>query len=388
MKPDIDPPGLGSLLPGREDPALARVGAVLTVDLGAIQANYRRLTEELRGTECAAVLKANAYGLSVKRVGPALAKAGARKFFLAQLDEAVRLRHVLGLHLRDARIFDFNGPLPGSESAYLAFGITPVLNSLGDIERWRAVARREERRLEAALHVDSGMARLGLPPAELDALIAHPEWLEGIELRYVMSHLTCADTPDDPFNAAQLARFRDAHRRLPSTPACLANSSGIFLGRDYHFDLGRPGVALFGVNPTPGRPNPMAPVVRLEGRIVQLREIDAHETVGYGAAFRATQPTRVATVALGYGDGYLRSLSHRGAGFIAGHRVPVIGRVSMDLITFDVSAVPSEAARPGAFIQILGPEQDVDSVAAQAGTIGYEILTSLGSRYHRSYLGG
>ncbi|MEM7222454.1 MAG: alanine racemase [Pseudomonadota bacterium] len=381
MRPVSDPPAQG-------DPALARVGAYLTVDLDAIQANHRRLTQELDGIECAAVLKANAYGLGLKRVAPALFKAGVRKFFLAQLEEAVRLRHALGIGLRDARIFDFNGPLPGSESAYLAFGVTPVLNSLGDIERWRAQARREGRPLDAAIHVDTGMARLGLPQAELDALAEHPEWLEGITPRYVMSHLASAEQPDDPLNALQLARFQEALGRLPPAPACFANSSGIFLGTDYHFDLGRPGVALYGVNPTPGRPNPMTPVVRLDGKIVQIREIDAPMTVGYGAAFRATQPTRVATVALGYGDGYLRSLSHRGAGYIGSHRVPVIGRVSMDLITLDVSAVPSGLVHPGALVQFLGPEQDLDAVAEQASTIGYEILTALGSRYHRHYLGG
>ena len=332
------------------------------------------------------MLKANAYGLGITRVAPALFKAGARKFFLAQLDEAARLRHILGIGQRDARIFDFNGPLPGSESAYLAFGITPVLNSLGDVERWRALARREERQLEAALHVDTGMARLGLPPAELAALAEHPEWLDGIALRFVMSHLAIGEEPDHPMNREQLARFRAARARLPAAPACFANSSGVFLGPDYHFDLGRPGVALYGVNPTPSRPNPMASVVRLDGRIVQLREIDAPETVGYGAAFRATRPTRVATVALGYGDGYLRSLSQRGAGFIGGQRVPVVGRVSMDLITVDVTDVRGPAPQRGDWVDLIGPGLTIEDVGAAAGTIGYEVLTRLGARFHRVYL--
>ena len=388
MRPDTRLPNTRLAIDQGDDPVLARVGAFLTIDLGAIQANHRRLQQELNGVECAAVLKADAYGLGAKRVGPALAAIGVRKFFVAQLEEAVRLRQVLGLGLREARVFDFNGPLPGSEAAYLAYGITPVLNSLAALERWRDLARREARPLTAVLHVDTGMARLGLPPDELEALVAHPEWLEGVELRYILSHLVHAEADDTSLSHAQLAQFRDALRRLPPAPASLANSSGVFLGRAFHFDLGRPGVALYGANPTPGRANPMAPVVRLDAKIVQVREIDAPQTVGYGAAFRATGPTRVATVALGYGDGYLRSLSHRGAGFIGAVRVPVIGRVSMDLITLDVSALPREAVHPGTLVQFLGPDQDVDSVADQAGTIGYEILTSLGSRYHRHYLSG
>ena len=369
---------------GGASPAAARAGAILTIDLGAVQANYRRLKQELGEVDCAAVVKADAYGLGMTRVAPALARAGARVFFTAQLGEAVELRGTLP----EATIYVLNGLAAGPVSDFRSHGVWPALNSLGEIDAWRAAARDAGSALPAALHVDTGMNRLGLPPAEFDALAAEPARLEGIDLRLVMSHLVSAETMELPINAEQLGAFAAARARLPAAPASLANSSGIFLGPAYHFDLGRPGVALYGVNPTPGRPNPMSQVVRLQGKILQLREIDAPQTVGYGATHRATGPTRVATVAAGYADGYLRSLSNRGSGWIGGHRVPVIGRVSMDLITLDVSAMPRGAVGPGDLADLVGPDLDADAVGAAAGTIGYEILTALGRRYYRVYLDG
>ncbi|MEE8506913.1 MAG: alanine racemase, partial [Kiloniellales bacterium] len=312
----------------------ARAGAILTIDLDALADNYRRLCAELDGVPCAAVVKADGYGLGLTRVAPALFRAGARSFFVAQLGEAIALRGALP---EAAEIYVLNGLAAGPAAEFQAQRVVPVLNSLGEVSDWQAAARQAERRLAAALHIDTGLSRLGLPASELDALAAEPGRLEGIELGHVMSHLACADAPEHPLNAAQLAEFRTARARLPAAlstaPASLANSSGIFLGADYHFDLGRPGVALYGVNPTPGRPNPMRQVVRLQGKILQVREIDAPRTVGYGAIHRAAGPTRVATVAVGYADGYLRSLSNRGSAWLGNQRVPVVGRVSMDLIT-------------------------------------------------------
>jgi alanine racemase len=366
----------------------ARAGAFLTVDLDALQANYRRLGQELGGVACGAAVKADAYGLGMGRVAPALAAAGARCFFVALPDEALDLRRDLAERAAEAEIFVLGGPMPGSEADLLAHGLIPVLNSLDDLDRWRAVAARQGRALAAALHVDTGMCRLGLPPGELDLLADQHDRLAGVELRTVMSHLACADEATHPMNARQLAEFRAALARLPRAPASFANSSGIFLGPDYHFDLARPGAALYGVNPTPDRPSPMRQVVRLQGRILQVREIDAPQTVGYGATHRASGPARLATVAAGYADGYLRALSNRGVGRIGGLEVPLVGRVSMDLVTFDVSAVPAEVARPGATIELLGPDLGVDEIGRRAGTIGYEILTALGRRYHRTYQGG
>ena len=369
---------------GREGDFL-RHGALLTVDLGAIQENHRRLSARLKGSSCAAVVKADGYGLGAARVGPALARAGARDFFVALPCEGLALREALAGLEPAPRIFILSGFEAGLGADFQAAGLVPVLNSLGQIAAWRDHARSVETPLPAAIHLDSGMSRLGLPPAEQDVLAADPGRLDGLEPRLVMSHLACAEEAENPKNREQLMLFQAARARLPALPASFANSSGIFLGPEYHFELARPGVALYGVNPTPGRPNPMAQVVRLQARILQVREIDAPTTVGYGAAFRAAGPTRIATVAAGYADGYLRSLSDRGSAFVAGVAAPVVGRISMDLITLDVTQVPTESLHPGALVDLIQPDDGLDRLAEEAGTIGYEILTSLGRRYRRVY---
>ncbi len=373
---------------GGPEPTAIRAGAILTIDLEAIKENYRRLRQELRPVTCAAVVKADAYGLGATRVAPALAKAGVRTFFTATLDEAIAVQTALEKTRPSADIFVLNGAGAGPAEDFIAYGLMPVLNSLGELETWSAAARAAGRVLPAVLHADTGMNRLGLPPAELDTLAADTNRLAGIELRYVISHLACAEESGHALNGLQLRRFEAARARLPSAPGSLANSSGIFLGADYHFDLARPGAALYGVNPTPDRPNPMSQVVRLQGKILQSREIDAPQGVGYGAIHRVAGGTRVATVAVGYADGYLRSLSDQASAWIGDRKVPVIGRVSMDLITLDISDVPAEDAHVGALVDLIGPRQDLDALAGSAGTIGYEILTALGARYHRLYLGG
>lgn len=369
------------------EPAARRAEAVLSIDLAAIQENYGRLQKRLGGVPCAAVVKADGYGLGLSKVGPALAKAGARDFFVAKLDEAIALRGFLASSDPGTTIHVLNGLGLGCEEDFLDHDLRPVLNSLGELEAWSRHAASLGRKLPAALQLDSGMNRLGLPADELDRLAAAPERLDGIDLTLVMSHLACAEAPDNPMNVQQLETFRAAIARLPKAPASLANSSGIFLGPDYHFDLGRPGVALYGVNPTPRAPSPMRQVVRLQARILQVREIDAPQSVGYGAAHRVAGPTRVATLGVGYADGYLRSLSNRGSAFIAGQKVAVIGRVSMDLITLDVTALPPEQVTPGSVVDLLDPARGPDALAEEADTIGYEILTSLGRRYHRAYSG-
>jgi alanine racemase len=369
---------------------------ILTIDLGALAANYRLLRDRAAPAECAAAVKADGYGLGAERVVSTLAEAGCRTFFVANVDEGIAVRRTLA-HRSDAvkpdvltpdpLIYVLNGP-EGAESALVEHDLRPVLNSLRNIAAWAECARRCGACLAAALHVDTGMARLGLPGDELDRLVAEPGRLEGLRVTCLMSHLACADSPDHPLNRRQLDAFRSARERLPAAPASLANSSGIFLGLDYHADLVRPGAALYGLAPFRGRLNPMAQVVRLEARILQVREIDTDCTVGYGATHCADRPERIATVAAGYADGYLRSLSNRGSAFIAGRRVPLVGRVSMDLITFDVSDVPQEHVIPGTMVELIGPDHPVDAVAADAGTIGYEILTALGPRYRRIYVGG
>lgn len=356
---------------------------VLTVDLDALTGNYRTLRDRLGGkAACAGVVKADAYGLGVRRVAPALAAAGCREFFVAHLGEGLQVREVTP---RDASVYVLNGLLAGEEDEFRAAGLTPVLNNLEQIRRWSEACRRAGRPLPAAVHVDTGMSRLGLPMSEAATLMREPERLQGIDVRYVMSHLACSEE-DTPMNEAQRREFEAFRLKFPTAKASLANSSGIFLGPAYHFDLVRPGAALYGINPLPGRPNPLRQVARLDGKILQIHEVDPPRTVGYGATHRVAGRTRIATVAAGYADGWPRTLSSRGSAFTGEIRVPVIGRVSMDLTTIDITAAPH--LREGDTVQLLGDKLPVDEVAETAGTIGYEILTRLGARYHRVYTGG
>lgn len=360
--------------------------AELTIDLGALAANYRLLQARSGSAQCGAAVKANAYGTGADEAAPALWNAGCRHFFVAVLGEGIALRRVLP----QAEIYVLSGPLGGDEAEYDRHRLVPILNSLPQVEVWARWCKAQGSR-PAAIHVDTGMSRLGLAPAELDRLVAAPDSLKAFSVPLLMSHLACADDPAHPQNAAQLAQFRAAIGRLvpllPSRPALsFANSSGIFLGPDYHFDLTRPGCALYGLTPTPNQPNPMRQVVELKARILQVRHIDAHQTVGYGAAHRATRATRVATLGIGYADGISRHLSHVGVAFVGEVRVPFIGRVSMDLITIDVGDVPEHLAAPGAWVEIMGGHHTPDDVAALSGTIGLDVLTSLGDRLPRRYI--
>lgn len=365
-----------------------RAGAVLCVDLGAIVANWRLLRRRVEPFACAAVVKADAYGLGADEVAPALLAGGCRQFFVATLEEGMALRRRLEVARPPSsacEIFVLNGAPAGAAAEVRRARLTPVLNALADIDAWSAWARSQDARVPAALHVDTGMARLGLPPEELAQLCDDPSRLDGLDLRCIMSHLACADTPEHPLNARQRDTFRAALAMLPKAPVSFANSSGIFLGADYWGDLVRPGAALYGVSPVPAQPNPMRGVVRLDAKILQVRQIDSGSTVGYGASHRAGGRERIATIAVGYADGFMRSLGNRGSGYIGAQLVPIVGRISMDLMTFDVSHVPESLARPGASIELIGPHHPIDAIAAEAGTIGYEILTALGTRFARIY---
>ncbi len=371
--------------PGQADnegrPSLA--GAVLTIDLGAIRENYRRLKAHLGGVSCAAVVKADAYGLGAAEVAPALLREGCETFFVAQVSEGIALRRILG---EKVRIYILNGILPGAEAQCAAAVLVPVINSTEQLEAWRDAARRLGRTLPATIQVDSGMSRLGLAPSEVDAIAADPAALDGIDLELVMSHLACADEPESPANALQLRNFEALRAKLPPTPASLANSSGIFLSGGFHFDLARPGAALYGVNPTPGKPNPMRQVVSLAAKVIQTRTLEQGAGVGYGHSYRAAGGLSVATVSLGYADGWPRHAASRA--FHDGVALPFAGRVSMDSIVLDISALPADTLKGGDTVEMIGAHQTVDDVAAQASTIGYEILTGLGSRFHRVYLDG
>ena len=368
---------------GHEDkqPSLAAAGAVLTIDLGAVRANYRLLAGRLSGgARAAAVLKADGYGLGAAEIACALQAEGCEVFFVAHLAEAICLRAALGDR---PAIHVLNGIAPGAEGECIAAGGTPVLNSLEQLSAWDRAAKGAGRRLGATLQVDSGMARIGMSPSEVERLAASPAMLDRVEIGLVMSHLACADEPEHAANAAQLREFRRLKALLPQAPASLANSSGIFLGEEYHFDLVRPGAALYGVNPTPGRANPMRQVARLEAKVLQTRELPAGAGVGYAHTFRSERPMRAATIAMGYGDGWPSRAT--AAAWHGDARLPFIGRVSMDSIILDATGIDGDL-QAGTLVELIGSHQTVDEVATLAGTIGYEILTALGRRFHRIYV--
>jgi alanine racemase len=356
-----------------------RAGAILEVDLAAVVANWQLLRAKHPSGPVAGVVKADGYGLGARPIVQALHTAGCRHFFVALLDEAVEIRALIP----DALLAVLGGLITGTEADYLAHDIVPVLGSLGEIGDWATMARRTGRILPAILHIDTGMSRLGLDPRELAVLQQGHARLAGIGLRYVMTHLVASEVGTDPLNDRQRQRFADACAKLPPAPRSFANSSGIFLGSGWGSDLARPGAALYGINPTPGKANPMRLAVRLRARVLAVRDVPEGTGVGYNATWHAPGPSRIATAAIGYADGLQRSLSNQGRAFFDGKPVALVGRVSMDLTTFDVTEAPGVV--PGAWLEIIGPAQTPDDLAVASGTNGYEVLTSLGRRFHRIY---
>lgn len=364
--------------------------ATLTVDLDALGANWRRLRDATRDAACAAVVKANAYGTGLERAVPALTKAGCRTFFVAQVSEGRRLRHIAP----GVDVFVLDGLAPGGAGELIAANLRPVLNSAAEVREW--VEACGGTGLPAALHVDTGMNRLGLPVDEALRLKAEGAF-EALGDALLMTHLVSAEAPDAPVNARQTEAFRALMRAFSGWRTSFANSSGGFLPDGPPCDLARPGYSLFGGNPTPGRENPMRPVVRLEATILQVRDVPAGAGAGYGSAWTAPGPRRFATVALGYADGYPRAAggtdAKSGAGtlsgvaLVGGVRCPFAGVLSMDLTILDVTGAPAAAAARGGTAVMIGDGLEIDEVGMRAGTIGYEILTSLGPRYRRVYLG-
>ncbi|MBS1104250.1 alanine racemase [Gluconobacter sp. Dm-62] len=361
-----------------------RAGARLTVDLGAIASNYRYLQSLAAKASCAAVVKADAYGLGIEHVAPVLEDAGATEFFVAHVDEGIRLRSVIS---DKARITVLHGPRHDAAGDCVRYGLRPVLNSLDQIAVWRSTASQAGKPLEAALQVDSGMSRFGLSRADLDALHEDKGLMEGLRVSLVMSHLACADMPDHPANTVQKKQMLEMSAQLPSAPLSLSASSGIFLGPDYHLDVVRPGAALYGLAPNQAAPNPLSPVVRLQAHVLQIREVGPGDGVGYGLTYRPDQPRRIATVAAGYADGFSRHGAGKGCAWFEDIRLPILGRVSMDSLIVDISDVPDGKLGPDMMVDLIGPRRSVDDVAEAAGTIGYEVLTSLGHRFHREYVG-
>ncbi|HVI65790.1 MAG TPA: alanine racemase [Bradyrhizobium sp.] len=378
----------GSTLSPEANPALATSTGVLTVNLDAIVANWKKLEKTAVPAECAAVVKANAYGLGAEQVARALASAGCKTFFVATLDEARSVRPAVP----SATLYVLDGVFQNTADAYARIDCKPVIGDLNELAEWDVFCRRTGWSGGAAIHIDTGMNRLGLTIAEAQGLIPRINaGNHGITL--VMSHLVSAELINNTTNARQLATFREIASEFSGVPASLSNSSGIYLGPQFVFDLVRPGAALYGVNPTPEADNPMQPVAELKARIVQIRNVERGETVGYRGAWTARRPTRLAIVAAGYADGYFRAASasdgtRGGEVVVAGKRCPVAGRVSMDLIAIDITDLPANAARRGHMVTLLGEGITVDELARHFGTIGYEVLTSIGARYTRIYKGG
>ncbi|GEC16965.1 alanine racemase [Nitrobacter winogradskyi] len=369
--------------------AAAAATGTLTVDLDAIVANWRKLEKTAVPAECAGVVKADAYGCGARPVARALSAAGCRTFFVATLDEA----RVVRAAASTADIYVLDGFFQNCGDAFATINCRPVIGDLNELAEWDVFCRRTGWAGGAAIHIDTGMNRLGLTLDEAQGILPRINAGDhGVTL--VMSHLACAESLHHPLNASQVAAFREIARQFSGVPASLANSSGIFLGAQYQFDLVRPGAALYGVNPTPEAGNPMQPVIDLKARIIQTRSIDKGESVGYGATWTARRPTRLAVVSAGYADGYFRAGGSndgtRGAEVVvAGTRCPVAGRISMDLLAVDITDLPAHAGvRRGHLATLIGEGITVDELAHHFGTIGYEVLTSLGGRYHRVYKGG
>ncbi|MBP7252577.1 MAG: alanine racemase [Alphaproteobacteria bacterium] len=353
----------------------------LTVDLAAVAANYRALSTRVGQAQTAAAVKADAYGLGMAQVAPALAAAGCDYFYVAHLEEALILRKLLP----NVTIAVLHGIASADQSLANQERLLPVLCDIASIRAWHEHAQVLGQTLPVTIHLDTGMNRLGLPADERALLAESPALLAGLEVRFWLSHLACADEPQHNLNTRQLSAFRNALASLPKAPVSFVNSSGIFLGADYHFDQARPGCALYGINPTPEQPNPMLPVTSLTAPIIQLRPLLSNATVGYGASWRSKRQGLLAVLPVGYADGFSRALSSKGTVYFGDYAAPIVGRVSMDLITVDVTEVPEHLCQPGMVAELFGKHQEVDAVATAANTIGYEILTNLGRRYRRIY---
>jgi alanine racemase len=369
-------------------PAADEAGGILTIDLGALAANYRELKKRAAPAACAAVVKADGYGLGLRPVAQALAGAGCTTFFVALLEEAQRLRAALPT----AAIYVLDGLNPGTTALFRTLRVEPVLGSWPEIDEWDSFAQQSTEPLPAAIHIDTGMRRHGISNEDA-VVLAERSKLLNFKPSLVMSHLACADDPGHPMNAQQIVEFRALRSFFPGIPASLANSAGLLAHPDARFDLVRAGISLYGGRALIKSDNPMRPVMRLQLRIIQVRSVNKGETVGYGAEQRLARDSRIAVLAAGYADGIARTAgssdNKQGAeAVVAGKRCPIVGRVSMDLVTVDVTDVPEAAVKRGDLATLIGDGISVDDFAARAGTIGYEVLTNLGRRFTRVYQGG
>ena len=364
---------------------------IITVDLPQIADNWRALARLTGPAACGAVVKANAYGLGSDRIIPTLAKAGCKTFFIATPDEAEQAR----AKAPNATIYALDGLLPGSAEDFARLGIRPVLSSLAEVEIWSKLCKMRGTKLSCGLHIDTGLNRLGLPARDARRFASDAQTRAALDVTLVMSHLACADNASDPKNRDQLLAFETLSALFPGVPRSLAASDGLMLGPTFHFDLVRPGYALYGGQASVANPAPVAPAVTVAARILSVTGVAPGECVGYSATWRTKRPSRIATIAAGYADGIPRSASSPdgrpgGQVLIGDALAPIVGRVSMDLITVDVTELAAGAAAPGAFATLIGPGLTgpgltIEDVGYAASTIGYEILTRLGARFERVY---
>ena len=352
--------------------------ATLTIDLGRIVENYLSCGELAGGTECAAMVKADAYGMGIEQVAPALFnRAGCKIFFVANLAEAIKLRRFVP----QAIIYVLNGVFPGHLDYFQRHNIRPVLNDLDQIRLW--ASRGPANRPPCAIHFDTGINRLGLTPKETATFIEDTGLRAKLGISLVMSHLACSDDETNPMNGRQLADFKKIIMHFPGIPASLANSGGILLGHDYHFDLVRPGLMMFGGNPARGEmPENIKPVFQISGKVLQIRRLEAGQSVGYGATWTADRPCHIATINIGYADGYLQMFNNCGWAYAKDTRLAVVGRVSMDMIGVDVTDIKIV---PGEDVELLGEHITLE-MASEVSTLSqYEILTGVRERYQRIY---
>ena len=372
------------------------IKCILTIDLSLIRANYRILSAIANQAILGAVVKANCYGLGAAKIATTLQQEGCRNFFVATIDEAIELQESLDNNITvisnklaskssGANIFVLSGVSNIDVKVFDQYKLVPVLNNLAQLQIWSQLASSKNTKLPAILHFNTGMHRLGIPHEEIEIIQQNPNLLNGLELLYIMSHLSASTDADHTYNRQQLEKFKNYIQYFPEVKASLANSGSIFLGPDYHYDLIRPGAALYGINPTPQQPNPMRHVVSLTAPIIQLQSVLADSAISYDMTFITKRDTIIATLPIGYADGYPRALSNRGKVYIAGHSAPIVGIISMDLMVVDVTDIPSEQIFLGQQVEIIGDYYTIDQLAEDAGTIAYEILTRLGKRYHRIY---
>lgn len=371
--PDISPYG---------SRAVAMPGARLTIDLAALAHNYQSLKDRVEAScQIAGVVKADAYGLGADRIVPILERLGCPRYFTATPQEAINIRP-----LAPSKPVAVLGGLLGPAEEYLKHNIQPVLNSLREIEIWHNAATKIGRRLGAIIHYDTGMNRLGLGDDELRTLMLEPHRLNNLDVDLIMTHMACADEKNSRMTAAQYEKFRVFAAEFPNAKKSVANSSAIWRSANYHQDYARPGMALYGLNPVPERPNPMKAVAALDARVLQIRNVREGDSIGYGAATIMPYHGTLATVAIGYADGLPRSAAPDLNLFWQGKPCPVRGRISMDLTIVDITG-HKPMPMPGDWLEVIGPHQSADDLAAAAGTIGYEILTSFGARMQRVYKG-